>query len=138
MRKGTKFPTLTSDNADLKPWRQNVGAMALLVMRENRLELSADAIDLTIDFYFAKPKSASRLVIRKITKPDIDKLERAILDSLTGIVYRDDAQVTWVTKSKQFGLPERAEIRVKTYPVKSEKVSENGNRESHNQTQLLG
>lgn len=33
-------------------------------------------------------------------KPDIDKLERALLDALTGLVYTDDAQVTTLVVEK--------------------------------------
>ena len=38
-------------------------------------------------------------------KPDVDKLERAILDALTGIAYADDAQVCEVIKSKVYASP---------------------------------
>ena len=117
--KGRNYTALISDNADLKPWRQQVGTVALLAMRAAGFGVSSEAIALTLSFYFAKPKSASKRLVEKITRPDCDKLERAILDSLTGIVYRDDAQVVRVIKSKTFGLPERAEIGVWTLPIKS-------------------
>jgi len=34
--------------------------------------------------------------------PDLDKLVRAILDSLTGVVWRDDGQVVDITASKVY------------------------------------
>ena len=38
-------------------------------------------------------------------RPDLDKLCRACLDSLTGIVWRDDAQVVRLEASKGYGAP---------------------------------
>lgn len=37
--------------------------------------------------------------------PDLDKLARAVLDALTGIAYRDDAQVVELLASKRYGTP---------------------------------
>lgn len=53
-------------------------------------------------------------------KPDLDKLDRAIFDALTGIVYRDDAQVVGRTHYHQADikvyargpLDARCELRV--------------------------
>lgn len=33
-------------------------------------------------------------------KPDGDNLEKYLNDSLTGIVWRDDSQITWILRSK--------------------------------------
>ena len=119
--KGARFPTLTSDNADLKPWRQDVSLQALRAMKASRYEVSAEAVELALSFYFAKPRSAPKILIHKITRPDLDKCTRAILDALKGIIYLDDSQVVAFTCEKEFGLPERAEILVKTFAVKSPK-----------------
>jgi len=35
-------------------------------------------------------------------QPDLDKLVRAILDALTGVVWRDDGQVTQIVASKEY------------------------------------
>jgi Holliday junction resolvase RusA-like endonuclease len=35
-----------------------------------------------------------------IKKPDIDNLEKAVLDSMSGAVLRDDCIVWWVEKKK--------------------------------------
>ena len=40
-----------------------------------------------------------------IGKPDGDKLERAVLDALTGLLYVDDAQVVVVGKTKRYVNP---------------------------------
>jgi len=36
---------------------------------------------------------------------DIDKLARAVLDSLTGVLFADDAQVTELVVTKDYGTP---------------------------------
>ena len=111
MPKGWTRPVLTSDNKKLKPWRQDVSGKALEAMHGKLT--TEEAVEVRVRFYFAKPKSTPKRVVEKITKPDVDKLLRGILDSLTGIVFADDAQVTGVACEKLFGLPERAEIEVR-------------------------
>jgi crossover junction endodeoxyribonuclease RusA len=38
-------------------------------------------------------------------KPDIDKLARSTLDSLTGIIFDDDSRIVELTLSKTYALP---------------------------------
>jgi Holliday junction resolvase RusA-like endonuclease len=45
-------------------------------------------------------------------KPDATKLLRALEDALTGIVWRDDAQVVVQTVTKTYGEPARVEVYV--------------------------
>ncbi len=94
----------------LKPWRQMVSATALEklgVFRGSGLE----AVRVDIDFFFSKPKSAKKRVFPTV-KPDIDKLARAILDGLTGIAYKDDAQVIFLQTRKFYDAIPRVEIMV--------------------------
>jgi crossover junction endodeoxyribonuclease RusA len=112
---------VTSDNTKLKPWRQEVACTAayeLGKISQSRVERPA-AVIIEVDFYFERPKSTKRGV-SKTTKPDIDKLLRALLDSLTGIAFDDDAQVTKCVVTKQFGTPARAEIKVRAEQRASE------------------
>ena len=67
---------------------------------------------LRIDFWFFMPipKSTSKKLrkqmmedtIRHEKKPDLDNLEKFILDCMTGYIYVDDAQVTMVYKEKLY------------------------------------
>jgi len=41
-----------------------------------------------------------------ITVPDLDKILRSVLDSLTGIVYKDDSQVDQIIARKAYALPD--------------------------------
>lgn len=51
-------------------------------------------------FRFNKPKSATRKL--PTVKPDIDKLVRAVLDALTGVIWRDDSQVIELSANKYY------------------------------------
>lgn len=47
-----------------------------------------------------------------VTRPDALKLARGCEDALTGVLYRDDAQIVEERLSKRFGTPARCVIRV--------------------------
>jgi Holliday junction resolvase RusA-like endonuclease len=49
-------------------------------------------------------------------KPDADKLLRAVLDALTGLVWRDDAQVVDILARKLYGERPGADITVSEAP----------------------
>ena len=106
--KGWNRAVITSDNKTLKPWRQDVSMMAQHAMGGQ--DIATGPVSVEISFSFARPKSVK--APHKTTKPDLDKLLRGILDSLSGIVFRDDAQVVHCSVSKQYGLPEGAQITV--------------------------
>lgn len=109
--KGWNRAVITTANKKLKPWRQDVSMVALLEMN-GRKPLEC-AIGVRCKFYFLKPKSTKKAVTEKITKPDIDKLLRGILDSLTGVCFKDDSQVVYCEVHKRFcDSMERAEIEV--------------------------
>src|SRR5882724_2709257 len=107
--KGWKRPILTSDNKKTKPWRQEIGQMCLECLKGESAAGRGVPMRLLVAFYFSRPKSVKSLA-EKTTKPDLDKLVRAVLDALTGIAYEDDSQVTEIMASKQYGYPARAEI----------------------------
>ena len=56
-------------------------------------------------FFMPRPQSQTRAerLRRFVTKsPDLDKLERAVLDALTAVVWVDDSQVAEVDKRKVY------------------------------------
>ena len=109
-------PRLTSDNAKMKPWRQQVGQMALSARSEagcNEIWAARhQPVGITYVFCLAKPKSAKKSRTSPAVKPDLDKLIRSASDALTGILFDDDGQVVQVGASKIYGSPERTEISV--------------------------
>lgn len=110
---GCNFTTIVSDNPRLKRWRKTVGTAAKAAMRAGNFDLIAREIPVIaqLQFCFRKPASAKNRT-HPTVKPDCDKLCRAILDALTGIVWTDDSQVVRMLAVKSYGAFERVEIRV--------------------------
>jgi crossover junction endodeoxyribonuclease RusA len=110
--KGWKRAVITSDNTKVKPWRQEIAGVVRAEMAEHGMEMSLGPIGVTATFYFDRPASLPKRVTFKLTKPDADKTARALLDALTGIVFKDDAQVVDLAVFKRFGSPARVEAIV--------------------------
>ena len=114
MRKGARFPVVTSDNKDLKSYRQNLSVVAL-----ERCEVEGfdpipkkTPVEIDITFYFNRPASKSKRAEFTV-KPDLDKLMRAVGDALTGICFEDDSQIVHAIIRKRYGSPERTIIEVR-------------------------
>lgn len=116
-KNGTTGVAITSDNAKLKPYRHTLTQVALMELQRNDLVAPLCArvvpVEVTIVWTLAKPKSTPKRVTSPTKKPDADKLLRAVLDSLTGIAYEDDAQVVRVIAEKQYGSPESTVVMVR-------------------------
>lgn len=112
--------TVTSDNKQVKPWRQ-------AIIDECRATAVAGpvfgrgvpvAVDLT--FWLARPKGhygtgrnaeqvRDSAPLYPVVKPDGDKLDRAVLDALTAAgIYHDDAQVIRRTSVKYYAFGDEA------------------------------
>lgn len=109
-----RHAVVTSDNAKLKPFRNEVTAVVLRACRDANestpLAVKHEPVDLTLDFFFERPPSIPRKRQAMVVKPDLDKLARATMDALTGVIFADDAQVTVLSVAKHYGSPERVEI----------------------------
>jgi Holliday junction resolvase RusA-like endonuclease len=125
---GWTRPVITSDNAKVKPWRQEVAQTAMVAMQECGTKMAARGVPISISltFVFEKPRSERKSALHKTTKPDLDKLLRAVLDALTGIAYADDSQVCECRVSKAFGSPARLEVQVRTLADAIQKSAKNG------------
>ena len=78
---------------------------------------SPDDFEVRVTFFKSRPKALGkkRQGARCNVRPDPDKILRLLLDSMTGLFYRDDGQVTDVVVRKRyadFGEPARAEVRL--------------------------
>lgn len=101
----------------VKPYRATVALAAREVWAEGATH---GTVGVSIAFTFVRPKSHynAKGVLRAGVathpgKPDIDKLCRAVLDSLTGIIYADDSQVVSLVATKSYG--NTAESRISIY-----------------------
>lgn len=119
---GSRAFIVAGNQATLSKWRGDI---------RNALEGSkppqpvAGPVRMDLTFGLTRPKShyhpvtKSRRVIELradapafyLGKPDTDKLERAVLDALTGVVYLDDSQVFEVTGRKVWIEPGEPGLR---------------------------
>lgn len=111
---GSRRPIITHKRGKtLKAWRSDVAA----AVPKGRMLYGPVGVYLC--FYMTIPKSRPqhRRTEKQwmewaypVKKPDLDKMERAILDALKGVVLHDDSQVVSVTKAKIYFEPPGARI----------------------------
>ena len=89
--KGWNRPVLTTSNAGLKAWEQTIRSVA----QAHVSAYTTDPVRVRLRFALPRPKSLSRRASCQphTKRPDVDKLARAALDALTGVVFKDDSQV---------------------------------------------
>ncbi len=68
-------------------------------------------VSLTLGFYLKRPKSR-RKDNYCATTPDLDNLEKAVLDSLNGVAYEDDRYVVVKSAAKLYTRREEPKISV--------------------------
>lgn len=104
-------PLMVDTNAKSAPWMATVAAAASEAMEGK--SLLDGPLMLDVQFGFPRPKSHYRTgknasllrpdaPLHHFKKPDCDKLLRAIGDAMTGVVYRDDAQLSVVIAGKYY------------------------------------
>lgn len=117
---------ITDDAKKSRPWKAVVSDAAAQAMTfhdpdgtSGYLPPLEGPLRLELDFYVPRPKGhvGKRGVLPSApdfpaVKPDVLKLARAVEDALSGIVYRDDAQIVTEWLSKRYGEPARVEILV--------------------------
>lgn len=87
---------------NFKSWRQGVTAAAQQWQSEHNVPLLDTACSVTVTFHLQRPKSAPRRRIYPETGLDVDKLARAVLDSLTAVLFTNDARVCDLLVMKRF------------------------------------
>lgn len=82
----------------VKPWRVDVAWAA----REAFLTPLDGAVRLELGFVMPRPKSApKKSTPAAVKRPDLDKLVRAVMDAITGVVVVDDSQVVHLVATKR-------------------------------------
>lgn len=99
-----RFSGVREDNKELGPWRERVALQASADMHSLGYVPVPAKEPVLVTCQFVLPRLASAPKTRPhppaTTKPDLDKLVRAILDALTGPVLFDDGQVIEIRASK--------------------------------------
>lgn len=112
---------VTDANKKAKGWQHVVGQEAFVAMGPRELWIGPLVVEFT--FYRPRPnghygqgRNAGQVKASApaypITRPDVLKLARAAEDALTGIVWRDDAQIVDEVLRKRWGSPARLEVMV--------------------------
>jgi crossover junction endodeoxyribonuclease RusA len=132
---GSKVRTqwgVRESNKELAPWRERVALAAHHALIEagaypEGVEGRGQGplrgpVAMTLSFVLYRPKGAPKTKTPPATKaPDIDKLSRACLDAMTGVVYQDDAQVTTLLASKRVAeIGEELGVQIKVWEEKPE------------------
>ena len=118
---GSKNPWGGEANPRTRPWRAAVSAAAAEEMGEEGVLLGP--VEVRVTFRFPRPKAHYRTgknadLLRDTAPtfhtsyPDLDKLQRAIGDSLTGVVLRDDKQIARWVVAKEYGDQALAHVYV--------------------------
>ena len=85
------------------PWRERVAVLALQGRQAGKF--TEGPVRLSLRFVFPRPQ---RLVWKKrpmpaewmTSKPDVDNLAKSVLDAVTGVLFKDDAQLCALTVEK--------------------------------------
>jgi Holliday junction resolvase RusA-like endonuclease len=120
---GSKTAWGTEANPNTRPWRAAVAAEAAAVRNGKGLLPRDVPLKVRATFYFPRPKHHYRTgslsgVLKDqapdfhMSKPDGDKLARAIGDSLTGVVFKDDSQIAVWRIEKRYGDTARVELEI--------------------------
>ena len=126
---------ITDDSKRSRPWKAQVADAAAAAMETQgplfEGALLVGPLSLRITFFLPRPKGhiGARGVKPSAppypaVKPDVSKLVRAVEDALTGVVWRDDAQVVAQFARKLYGEPARCEVYVEQVGVNARAVRE--------------
>lgn len=97
---GRMVPNLQEVSAAVAPWRTLIAAH--VAPRWRPRPPMAAALGLRLEYVMPRPIGTSkRHTPPAIKRPDLDKLQRAVFDSLTGIVWRDDSIIIDVHATKR-------------------------------------
>jgi Holliday junction resolvase RusA-like endonuclease len=137
VRQRGRRPRVIEDNPDTGPWRARVEAAAVAAMAGREpmtgpLRLRATFVFLRPAGHFGTGRNAGRLKpsapLYCRTRPDADKLLRAIGDSLVGTVCRDDSQLVIVQAEKHYGEPACAVLLVEELDPEADRALAEGER----------
>lgn len=117
-----KRAVMTSANKHTMPWRMTVRQQ--LIDAGHGIELLDSPVRIIMEFHMPRPKGHyGKKGVRKsaplhpTVKPDLDKLARAVLDALTGVVLWDDARVVSIEASKKWANGHIVGMRLTIEPL---------------------
>ncbi len=117
IRMGKATVTVHADHDNLIVWRHAVAHEVNQVWGDT--PVLDEPVALTLYFYLPRPKSAPKKRLHPDRLPDLDKLVRAVLDSLTGIVLADDARVVSLGAIKNYAVDRPSGCHINLWPMRA-------------------
>ncbi|HEL0787334.1 TPA: RusA family crossover junction endodeoxyribonuclease [Streptococcus agalactiae] len=112
--------TTTYEDKDMKAWRNQ--CKLLIATKYMGQPILEGALRAKVRFYIkppqyiSKPKKNQQALIDEIIpvgkKPDVDNYEKALYDSMSGLVFQDDGQIALHDVGKFYSLNPRIEVEV--------------------------
>lgn len=121
-RVGNFVQTYTPKNT--QEWEREIGEQVGIILARLRSKGALDGIDLPLSgrvmlnlrFNLRKPKSAPKKLRFQMKKPDLDNLDKSLIDALSSIqLLKDDNIVTDISTCKRFATddhPEGVEVEL--------------------------
>ena len=108
-------PTKTRDYEDL--------VKQYFLLKYPRIKPLSNRVSIEIIAYFEPVKTVSKIEKEKMLegtvsptkKPDIDNIAKIILDSLNGLAFIDDTQVTKISVEKKYSNEEKVYVKIEDY-----------------------
>lgn len=94
-------PVITNNNPKTKDWEMRIAHEAQANIGDWPPNFDGP-VSIAIAFVFPRPKSLKKSEFFHIKRPDLDKLIRASLDGITGILIKDDSQVWHIESDKSY------------------------------------
>lgn len=95
-------------------WRQAVATAARDFQQANGITPLDGPLQVTLDFILPKPPSKPKWKLWHDRKPDLDKLERSVFDSLSKLVIADDSRIVDCHSRKRYdpAVPPQCRITI--------------------------
>ena len=91
---------MVESSRDVGAWRERVAIAAHNTMRGVGGVVVTGPVAVTLGFILPRPKNTPKVTPAAVKRPDLDKLVRAVLDAVTGVVIADDSQVVALHATK--------------------------------------
>jgi Holliday junction resolvase RusA-like endonuclease len=104
---------LATKSAPLMAWRTAIATAAGTAMGDRPVLTGPLSVRAT--FHLPRPVSAPKRIVVPATRPDVDKLVRALLDGVTGVAIADDALVVQLVAGKRYGTAPGVDVTIEEW-----------------------
>ena len=123
---GTRYPLIYTERKS-RLFMAEVAAQAELAVLESKLTgLPTDeALAVEIVSFFPRPKSAPPSQKWPIAKPDASNIQKAVEDSLHGVIFKNDSHVVSIKTDKRYCVNDmEPQTRVEIWTAGAKRYSE--------------